>query len=213
MFPSRFVNRRVDHQRCIHLHSHANTVQCDYRRSGVCTYLCICALFPREAPKPAQLYRALRREETPWNMRIPAEHLKSLPLDQLRVLLVQGVAEGNLRHRLSQFLHATTSWQTALNIASERASLYSGIIVRFDVSSISAECIIDLSTRAGQSYWFAEHDSDSEAKIEQLRACRMFTLKDKEVALMQKPRVLSWMDSAEAPRFIDDTNSVYFVEI
>lgn len=130
------------------------------------------------------LYRVLRKEEAPWNMRKPVD-TTGFTHAEFRTLLLKAVATGNVDP--SPFLHATTKLAAALNLQRERGRLYSNWLVRWPRMASEEEWILDLTTTVAQKRWLTEEKDDTDFMVECLGWGRMFGVKDSEVVVLKKP--------------------------
>ena len=129
------------------------------------------------------------------NIRTPPEHLRFLPLVQLRSLLIESVARGNASDFMSPFLHTTKSIARASNIVAERSHLYTGVIIKLSLADVNDKHIIDVSTTESQRVWYSEEEGDSEAFLDYVRSARAYGVKDQEVVMLVKPTAEAWAHS------------------
>ena len=73
--------------------------------------------------------------ETPARLKEVPEGLEQMDAEQLRLLVIQGIADGNDPAARSQFLHATDSLRCAQKIYMERKTLYQPVIVRWPLAA------------------------------------------------------------------------------
>ena len=72
--------------------------------------------------------------------------------EKLRICLLENVATGN--HKVSDMLHTSKDFAKCLNLSKERQSMYSGRIVRIDLTAQSLDDYIDLSSLASYKVFF-----------------------------------------------------------
>ena len=131
------------------------------------------------------VWRALRKsEEDARTLRCPnTELLASLSPLQLRKQILSDVAHGNT-HR-SMFLHASVDYCKCRVAFLERGDLYSGLVVRIDISGFQP--VIDLSHHSARVQWLSEAADDTGADMEALGLARIFAEKDGEVLICELP--------------------------
>lgn len=147
-------------------------------------------------------YRCLRRYETPWIMREP--QLPQLSHQEMRALLLPGVAMGNSKQHTSPFLHCTTDVLKARAIRMERAHLYSNWLVRWPKNCARH---IDLSDKQSQRAYLEEDTNDSAFLDQCLREVRSYSLKDKELVYLERPQeadVEWWNESTKSWRPVEE---------
>jgi hypothetical protein len=138
------------------------------------------------APSVGVVYRSLRIGET-LSLRCPTLRLLDLSAAELREVIVGSVANGNQSGFPNQFISCSTDRVKVWNIALERSHLYNGHCVRIDLKQMNQTHIIDLSTTEAQRSWLCEVPADSEDFLEEVRKCRTYSAKDKEVLLLVQP--------------------------
>lgn len=140
------------------------------------------------APTARYVFRALRHGGEGLMLRRPDARLRSaFSQAQVREALVLAIAKGNSSTFTSPFVHASTNVDCCRALMKLRGMMYSGQMVRIDISGFQPEHVIDLSTYAGQQRWLREEDGDSDAFHDMLSAARAFSRKDKEVLLLASP--------------------------
>ena len=82
------------------------------------------------------LFRALTHFEAPGQLREIREGLEEMDEKQLRLLIIQGMADGNDPAARSQLLHATDGFGEATKIFAERTHIYQLVIVRWLTAAV-----------------------------------------------------------------------------
>ena len=126
--------------------------------------------------------------ETPARLKEIPDGLGQMEAEELRVLVIKGIADGNDPTARSQFLHATDSLQRAQNIYMERRRLYQPVIVRWPFAAVPEEYRWDIgggSLKARGKLQDEDGDpGDIYGKLQRLRA---YVDKDREIILMRRP--------------------------
>ena len=107
---------------------------------------------------------------------------------QLRLLVINGIADGNDPAARSQFLHATDSLKRAQAICMERRHLYQPVIVRWPLAAAPGEFRWDIGggdqSARGKLQEELEDPGDITSKLMRLRK---YVDKDREMILMRRP--------------------------
>ena len=114
--------------------------------------------------------------------------LEQMDAEELRVLVIKGIADGNDPAARSQFLHATDSLQRAQNIYMERRRLYQPVIVRWPFAAVPEEYRWDIgggNTRARGK--LGDEVGDPGEITAKLMLLRKYADKDREMILMRRP--------------------------
>ena len=81
-------------------------------------------------------YRVLTWYETPARLKEIPDGLEQMDAEELRVLVIKGIADGNDLAARSQFLHATDCLGEATKIFAERTHIYQPVIVRWPIAAV-----------------------------------------------------------------------------
>jgi len=158
-------------------------------------------------------YRALTHFEAPGQLREIREGLEEMDEKQLRLLIIQGMADGNAPAARSQFLHATDCLGEATKIFAERTHIYQPVIVRWPSAAVHEDFRWDIGggNRTARSK-LDDESGDPDDITAKLGWLRDYADKRKEVVLLRRPasddqewwRIyeLRWRPAAEwkAPR-------------
>ena len=164
--------------------------------SGISAISQIEKMFVKKPPSTAQhgdipcppdqwVYRVLRRNELPWDLRTPPD-LSAMSTEEIRGVLLPACAFGNSEGKTSPLLHTTTSLVKAARIFSERSAPYSSFIVRWLKLGCNRR-FADLATEAGRKHWLEYRDNDTDLQRVMVDRIVAYAQKDKEVVFLEKP--------------------------
>ena len=112
--------------------------------------------------RPQYVYRALRKGETPADLRRPAwEMLSALSQEELRLKLIQHVGQGNDPTFKAEVVSASTSQNCVYQLSHEdgRRHLYGEDMVRIDLSAFSQDQVVPLCSEALAAMFFLPQDA------------------------------------------------------
>ena len=114
--------------------------------------------------------------------------LEQMDAEELRMLVIKGIADGNEPTARSQFLHATDSLQRAQAIYMERRHLYQPVIVRWPFAAVPEEYRWDIGGGSMKARGRLQDEKDDPGDITgKLMRLRKYVDKDREMILMRRP--------------------------
>ena len=116
--------------------------------------------------------------------------------EELRLLVLTSIANGNAAGKMSPFLHATTSIKTCTWIHRERQELYSNWLVRWPKAAVDYSNVIDFTNAGVRARFFAEQDTDSSLVRKYIDCAYAYTAKDDELLYLVRPPLdkVDWWD-------------------
>ena len=116
--------------------------------------------------------------------------------DQMRLLVLSSIANGNAPGQTSHFLHATASLKICTHIHRERQDLYSNWLVRWPASQVDCSNVLDFTKHGVRQKFFTEQDDDSKLIKQYCDLAFRYTSKDSEILYLARPplEAIEWWD-------------------